>query len=177
MFGKKFHSIAGLAIASLLVCTACSAPQPTQSPIQSPVTVNQSPLNVGTGSQVPVPPADAPVPAPGKASISGVIYSYTISRITPGTMFYLTHGVGPDNRQMPQFLVGPSDSSGDIRGQTNDRGEFTLNNIPPGNYYLIVWAPANWPEADISPTNPTPRLIELHENQKQPLGVVYVGWP
>ena len=92
-------------------------------------------------------------------------------------MFYLTPAVGPDKRSMPSILIGPEESRGDIRGQSDEAGTFTLNNIPPGNYFLIVWSPYNWPEADISATDLTPRLIELKAQQRESLGNVYVGWP
>jgi hypothetical protein len=92
-------------------------------------------------------------------------------------MFYLTPAIGPEKRAMPPILIGPEESQGDVRGQSDASGKITLNNITPGNYFLIVWAPYNWPEADTSATDPTPRLIELKANQREPLGVVYVGWP
>ena len=92
-------------------------------------------------------------------------------------MFYLTPAVGPDKRSMPSILIGPEESQGDIRGKTDASGIFTLNGIPSGNYFLIVWSPYNWPEADISATDPTPRLIELKAQQGEPLGAVYAGWP
>lgn len=123
-------------------------------------------------------PIDAPQPSPGRASISGVLYSYTMSRVLPQTMFYLTRAVGDDNRLIPAWLIGPQPEKGDIRGWTDAYGQFTLNDIPPGNYYLIVWSPYDWIPANNTDNHDlTPRLIVLEENQKKLLGIVYVSWP
>jgi hypothetical protein len=100
-----------------------------------------------------------------------------VSRVLAGTFFYLTRGVGEGQRTIPQLLIGPNDDRGDIRGQTDSKGQFALSDIPPGNYFLIVWAPYNWIPAENSPTDQTPRLIQLAPNQREALGVVIVPWP
>ena len=122
-------------------------------------------------------PSDAPSPPSGQASLTGVLYSYTISSAVPGTIFYLTRAIGDDNRTMSPLLTGPNDEIGDIRGMTDAKGQFSLNGIPPGNYYLVVWAPYNWAPGENSSADHTPRLIELAADQRQPLGTVYVSWP
>ncbi len=127
--------------------------------------------------QFPVAPSDAPQPSSGKASISGALYSYTISRSLPRTIFYLTRAVGEGNKRMPSILIGPEEERGDIRGLTNEKSQFTLNNIAPGNYYLIVWAPYDWIPAVNSSDDPSLRLIELTAGQSKALGIVYVPWP
>jgi hypothetical protein len=126
---------------------------------------------------VPIPPEDAPIPERGKASISGALYSFTIHRILPETMFYLTPAVGPDGRSMPIVLIGPETDQGDVRGLSDSFGKFELNNIPPGNYYLLVWAPYNWEPAGDLKESLSPRLIELEEGDRETLGVLYVSWP
>ena len=79
---------------------------------------------------------------------------------------------------MPVFLIGPEKSAGDIQGETDEGGRFVLNDIPPGNYYLIVWAPPyNWVPAENSSTDPTPRLIQLQAGKGEEMGIVYVAWP
>lgn len=159
-----------------LLLTACSSPLPKVG-IVSPLSTNlPSPLSTPE-NQAPIAPADAPVPVDGKASISGVLYSSRTGAVIPDTMFYLTPAVGPERRSMPSILIGPEESQGDIRGQTDGSGKFALNDITPGNYFLIVWAPYNWPEANNSATDLSPRLTELKANQREPLGIVYVGWP
>lgn len=173
---KNYYPVLTLIVWALLL-GGCSTP-----PAASPLTSNPYPGPQGlplvnqTLMQTLVAPIGAPQPGPGKASISGVLYSYTMSRVLPGTMFYLTRAVGNDNRTMPTWLIGPEVEKGDIRGWTDVNGQFALNNIPPGNYYLIIWAPYDWIPAENSSDDPTPRLIELGENQREPLGVVYVPW-
>lgn len=165
-----------VAILAGLLLAACSSPQPQGGTVSPLPTISSSPLSTPQ-SQEPVAPSEAPVPEAGKASISGVLYSSRTGAIIPDTMFYLTPAVGPEKRAMPSILIGPEESQGDVRGQSDVSGKFTLNDITPGNYFLIVWAPYNWPEANTSATDPAPRLIELKADQREPLGVVYVGWP
>jgi hypothetical protein len=125
----------------------------------------------------PTAPLDAPVPQSGNASISGVIYSYTLGRALPKTNFYLTHGFGPDDKEVPPAFIGPLDGKGDIQGTSDEKGVFAIDNIPPGNYYFVVEAPYNWSVGQVSDTDPTLRLLELKPDQKYPLGIMYVSWP
>lgn len=173
---QTLRSVLRIAIFAGVLLTACSTPQPKTGTV-SPLSANPpSPLSTPQ-SEKPAAPAEAPLPIAGKASISGLLLSSRSGTVIPDTMFYLTPAVGPDKRSMPSILIGPEESQGDIRGKSDASGTFTLNGIPPGNYFLIVWSPYNWPEADISATDPTPRLIELKAQQAEPLGAVYAGWP
>jgi hypothetical protein len=135
-------------------------------------TVQVRPQNV-----TPVAPLTAPEPEPGMASVSGVIYSYTSHMVVPGTQTYLTRAIGGDSRDFTPMLVGPRSEEGDIVFTTNDEGAFSVNNVPPGNYYLIVWAPYNWIPAQLTEEDTTPYLIELEEGQAHPTGILYVSWP
>jgi hypothetical protein len=164
-------------VLSMWVLTACASPNPAilplptppHSPFESPATVPTATLKATVA---------APLPSQNKAALSGRFYSYTSEQEIPQTLFYLTPAVGPDKMQMPALLTGPEVSAGDIQGQTDQLGQFTLNDIPPGNYYLIVWAPPySWSEAQMGPVDPSPRLISLSPNQSLPLGIVYVSWP
>jgi hypothetical protein len=125
----------------------------------------------------PLPPADAPQPEPGMASLSGALYSYTIQKIIPDTMFYLTAAVGENHDSMPTFLAGPQPARGDIVSRSDSYGNIQLAAIPPGSYFLIVSAPYNWCPAEIGPGNPAPRLIRLAAGDRLALGVVYMSWP
>jgi hypothetical protein len=137
--------------------------------------VEQTPIAQSTLSVTA--PAEAPPPVSDRASISGTLYSYTIKRILPETVFYLTSAVGEDRRSMPPILVGPIDERGDIRGVTDINGQFAMNDIPPGNYFLVAWAPYNWAPAEISEIEQRARLIELVAGQREALGILYLSWP
>jgi hypothetical protein len=123
------------------------------------------------------PPSEAPVPADGFAALSGMLYSYIGQRVISGTQFYFTPAVGENRRLVPLIIAGPEANLGDIPGQTDNQGRFSLNQVPPGNYYLVIWAPLNWILAENSQQDPTPRLVELSANQSVPLGLVVAPWP
>lgn len=119
------------------------------------------------------PLTDAPQPDEGMASISGIIYVPREQLVMTKTQFYLTAGEGENKDQLPLIqVVGGIASRGDILGETDENGVFTLNNIPPGNYFLVA-SPANGViVAIVSELDTNPRLITLEANQKLPLGVV-----
>jgi hypothetical protein len=127
--------------------------------------------------EVPPSPADAPQPESGKASISGTLFSYTTLSTLPDLQYFLTPAQGDKKDTPPPFSTGPNVEKGDIVGQSDEQGQFTLANVPPGNYFMIIWSPVGWPIAVESPTSETSRLIELKADQKNPLGVVYFSWP
>lgn len=155
-----------------------AAVSPLQPTVEFP---GQSPISTpGTGDSGIVPlvvPDEVPEPEPGKAAISGVLYTFMGEGPIPGTLFYLTPGRGDENRDPPSVLVGPREGQGDVRGDSNEKGWIALNDIPPGNYFLIVWAPYDWIVATESEFDDTPRLITLEPDQQLNLGVIYVSWP
>jgi hypothetical protein len=173
----------------LTSCDLSSNVAPTSQPASQTTNTNPSrpyPLPSGrpyplatipTALKTPVPPAAPPQPASGKASLAGVVYSPRMSMVLPQTQFYLTLGVGENNREIPPILIGPQETKGDIKAITDTKGQFVLKDIQPNNYYLIVWAPTYWIPAINSNIDPTPRLIQLQPNQQVQLGVVTVPWP
>lgn len=159
----------------ITLCAACTGQIATQT-MPSDTNIDGS-MSSDQEIHPPEPPAEAPPPIQGKASISGVVYSYTIARIVPKTLFYLTPAVGEGQNLMPTLLIGPEEQNGDIHGTTNLLGQINLDDVPPGNYYLIVWAPYNWSIAENSPSEQRPRLIELNQGDSKALGILYVSWP
>ncbi len=117
--------------------------------------------------------SEPPVPAPGKASLIGILYSFTGKGPIPNTVFYLIK----NDRGLPSILVGPRETAGDIRGISDQNGRIVVNNIPPGNYYLAVWAPYNWIFAVRSERDINPILIKLSPNERLNMGIIYVPWP
>ncbi len=126
---------------------------------------------------LPAAPQEALEPDPGKASISGVLYSFTIKQVIPGTGFYLIPAVGPEKKDVPPIIVAPEASRGEIISRSDDNGNIYIKDIPPGNYYLVIWAPLNWSVAQISEDDSTPLLLELNAGSRIPLGIIYVSWP
>ncbi len=120
-------------------------------------------------------PMDAPEPLPGFGSISGTLYSFTTGITLAKTNFYLIPGDGPNRNEMPPILVGPSEK--DIQGITDQNGQFFIDKVPPGNYFLIVESPYSYSPAVTSETDFTPLLLAVKENKKYPLGVIQVSWP
>jgi len=133
-----------------------------------------TPLPMGV---LPTAPQEAPEPDSGKASISGILYSYTIQQVIAGTEFFLIPAVGPAKTEVPPIIVGPEASRGEIISQSDYSGIVSLKNIPPGNYYLVVWAPMSWSIAQKSETETTPLFLELKAGSRVPLGIVYISWP
>jgi len=157
----------------ILAVSACAAPSSTESPSPtgSPL-AEPSPMQ---GEPLPVSSQDPPEPGPGKAAISGVLYTFTGKGPIPGTLFYLTPA--GDQSTPPPALMGIREENKDVSGQSDNQGRIVLNNIPPGRYYLAVWAPYNWILAVESDADSTPRLIVLEPNQRVNLGVIYLSWP
>ena len=120
---------------------------------------------------------DIHAPESGKGAIGGVLYSFTINILLTDTNYYLTPSVGDDENKLFPILVGPIEENGDISGITDVNGYINLTNINPGNYFLIVEAPYNWSVAVNSPTDQEPYLIQVSENEKKALGILYVSWP
>lgn len=194
----RIRTFSMLVILILLMTSGCSAATPT-SPLPTTVTpagVTGYPVletasaskpdypAIGDNIVTPIPvgtlpkaPGEAPETDKGTASISGVLFSYNSSVILPNTSFYLTKAQGDDKRQVPMLIVAPRKEYGDIAAQTDAAGAVNLANIPPGNYYLVVWAPMGWSLAENSAKEQKPLLIELKPDQRLAMGVIYLSWP
>jgi hypothetical protein len=125
----------------------------------------------------PDPPDSAPEPETGKASISGALFSYTQKIRLAGTIAYLTPATGDKKDQMPSILIGPKSEKGDYTFKTDDKGNFELNNVPPGKYFMIVQSPLTWDEVQTSETDLKPLLFDLQADQKHILGALVLSWP
>jgi hypothetical protein len=119
-----------------------------------------------------------PIPQEGRASLTGLLYSFgPIPGVIRETPFYLMPISGESDQAFPILLLGPRIENGDVQGISDNEGRISLDDVPPGNYYLAVWAPYNWILAVESPTVMTPRIITLEPNKYYDLGVIYVPWP
>ncbi|MFC2023749.1 carboxypeptidase-like regulatory domain-containing protein [Chloroflexota bacterium] len=168
----------GLLVSAVAVA-ACSPAPSIESPSPAPSLPPDSPLPTPTSdlavSPLEIPP-EIPVPQEGKAAVSGLLYTITSKAPIPGTTFYLTPALGEDKRP-PNVLSGAQTEAGDIRGTSDDEGWIALDNVPPGDYYLAVWAPYDWLIAGNSEVDLTPRLITVEAGQQLDLDVLHVEWP
>lgn len=119
----------------------------------------------------------APTPEAGAASIGGLLYGYGDEAII-GTVFYLTPAVKDGDRYLaPTIYVGPKAENGDVSSQTEITGQFSVANIPPGVYYLAVWAPYDWILAFPDQNAQSPLQISLEAGDQLDLGALFVPWP
>lgn len=176
-------------IVALLMCQACSSTpinEAQQTPNNTKTTETYPAYNPDFSSYpapnfstsiTPEPPSSFNTLSSGKASVSGVLYSYTARMIIPATQLYLTPAVGDDQKQVPLVFIGPQISAGDIQTVTNEKGQFLISNVPPDNYYLAVWSPVGWSIAYQAEGSTEPLLIELIADQATALNIVYLAWP
>jgi hypothetical protein len=186
--GKKNYPILWLL---LLFLTACSTSNPTIVSVPTKDILDGYPAIIPTQivTGYPVPqnsnivkvdpkilnlPKEAPLPDNGYSSLSGVLFSKGNSTILGNFRFYLTPAQGTDNNLVPPVLVGPVKTKGDISGITDKNGKFEVNNLKPGNYYLVVIMPSDYLVALMPETQDTPNIIKLAPNQRSVLGLVTV---
>lgn len=191
-----------MCLAGLLWLTACSIPPSAPSPSPFTPTADAAPLEGGqseqgypvpssdivlepypgeptqvvAGSTTPNPPLDAPETAPGTGSLSGVLWARSDVAVID-TTFYLTPALGENRDLPPEYVTDPNPAQGDVLGRTGPEGQFTLTNIPPGNYFLFVSGPYGWREAEVGFDDQHPLLIELDADERLALGTVHVTWP
>jgi hypothetical protein len=140
--------------------------------IQAAQPVSNSPISP---SPTPTPAPTLARPAPGEAAIQGKLIVTGTQQPLSETVFYLTPGIGEQGDE-PPVALGAIQAQ-DIQGRTEMDGSFVLTDVPPGNYYMVIWAPLNWsilPEPD---QDETPRLLELEAGQTLNLGEMVIIWP
>jgi len=171
----------------LAACTA-SPSAPTLTPSRQ--RAEPSPLSTATElkafespltleSPLPTPPHTPLVvetPKPGRASVSGVIWSTGGNGPIPKTSLYLSPVQSLDPKAQP-LILGPQNDRGDVRGVSDGEGRFVFNSIPPGQYFLYVWAPLNWIAATQNATTEDLLQIVLAPDAVVDIGRVDVSWP
>jgi hypothetical protein len=165
----------------LSVLTSCAAPNsfssplPARSPLVMPAAQEQT-------EQAPISPIATPnatainvIPEKGKAALSGLLYSLNFRRPIPGTAFYLIPAAA--DKQPPEVLFGPRKEKGEILGFSDEQGNILLKDVPPGDYFVAVWAPLNWILAINGPVDENPRLLSLGPDESKALGTISFPWP
>ena len=119
------------------------------------------------------PPTEAHSAEPGKSSISGLIYVPNSKSVVKNTVIYLVQAEGENKDQVPGLLIGSGlITRGDIVSRTEDTGVFYIDNIPPGNYFLVVSFQNDIVIAANSETNLAPRLFKFEPDTSVPLGLI-----
>jgi hypothetical protein len=135
-------------------------------------TTFSSPFRSPVDSPTSWPTPTFPRAVAGKAVIRGALISSTTQRPVSETPIYLTPGIGEQGDQLPPLLTGPQEQ--DVRGYTDEKGWFAINDISPGTYYMIIWAPLNW---IVLEKNGTPVQLNLQPDQVVDLGEMIIDWP
>jgi hypothetical protein len=92
------------------------------------------------------------------------------------TYFYLTPGVGEHGDQIPRLLTGAGPK--DIQSHTDRQGWFAVDNIPPGTYFMVVWAPLAWAVLETEEGDATaPVPLKLEPGKVLDLGELRIIWP
>jgi hypothetical protein len=129
---------------------------------------------IATATAYPTP--TAPTPASGKAVVRGGLFSSTTDMAVAETSVYLVRGIGPQRDEMPPVWSGPAD--GDIHGRTDKLGWFVINDVPPGVYYVTVWAPLDWVVLeDYKDSVRQPLALKAQADQVLDLGFMVISWP
>ena len=116
-----------------------------------------------------------PIPDEGKGSVGGILFSVSMNTVIPNTIFYLTEAIGENSSEIPPFFVGPSDDQ--ITYNSDENGIFILDNLIPGNYYLVMSGPPYDWTVGYKDISPTPYLIKVKPDNRTNLGVIYIFWP
>jgi hypothetical protein len=154
--------------------TSVAYPVPGDQSSNSSQTQGFTPIKTYAIGDLPTSP-EPDEPESGKGSISGILFSTTNHSGIPKTMFYLTPGVGENNDEVPPVITGPGNS--DQIFSTDENGEFKINSLSPGTYYLVMSAPPyDWALGYID-TTPTLLKIKVEADSKINIGVIYIYWP
>lgn len=170
---------AGVPTETLPAPTATPTPEPSPTPTATAPVAFSSPLELHSPVPTPISPVATPTfprPASGKAALRGGLYSPIMKEPIAGTYFYLTPGVGEHSDQMPPLLKGAGPY--DIPGHTDEQGWLALDNIPPGTYYMVIWAPLAWDVLEtVEGSAVAPMPLRLEAGKVLDLGEVSVNWP
>lgn len=148
-----------------------TAQAPETSSFISPL-VFDSPLTTGT----PYPTPTAPIPLPGRAVVRGGIISRLTGMPIADTSVYLIRGVGPNRDEMPPVWPGPVE--GDVRGRTDMQGWFVFKDVPPGIYYMAIWAPLDYVVVEKQENGVNkPLSLNVQADQILDLGLMAIYWP
>jgi hypothetical protein len=121
-------------------------------------------------------PTEVKTPKEGFASISGLLYEPNGSRVLKNLDFYLVNAVVVGEKKViPPIITNADPNNGDILGRTDNNGIFFLDNVPPGDYYLIINFPDHTAAAQSNQTSDSYLLISVVSGDQMPLGILLVS--
>lgn len=176
--------------ASLLLCAlvlvalcGCAVPDSSQTGlivIESEATTLPTEASTATRAPTDARIAQAtamPTLAPGMGCLMGRAVTLANGAGIPGTTYYLAPALGGDEPYPPVMYAGPDREQGHVPGTTGPQGEIDLRDVPPGRYYLAMWAPYDWVLAVISPESEEPLLLTIEPDACIDLGQITFPWP
>ena len=189
-----FVFFAAILVLMLAACGKKESPPVSQDvPMQVPNTPTMSPLATVAAPAVaaqisplatlvsPLPTVVSnphlPKPSKGMATVAGELYSFVFHKPIPGTVFYFTPAQGENQDEPPIAFLGAREEYGDVPGLSDEEGRFVIQDMPPGKYYLAVWAPYSWILAVEEEGTRIPKLFVIEENQQLDLGRLLFDWP
>lgn len=108
------------------------------------------------------------------ASIQGVVHVLSDNTVINKGLLYLKI-VNNKDTKVPSLILGdPRLDDGDIIGVTNEEGFFIIDNILPGEYYIVVQYPPYWTLVQKSAQVSDPLIISLQPNADIKLGDLYI---
>jgi len=153
---------------SLVVLESEHTPSPTTDTAPTPL----------PATRVPSPqPTATPSLTPGLGCLTGRALTIGTGSAIPGTRFYLAPALGDKEPRPPVMYAGPDPKQGHVPGTSGDHGEVDLREVPPGRYYLAMWAPYDWVLAVAARDDETPLLINIESGSCTELGEIWFPWP
>ncbi len=194
MYWRVCLVILVLLLGATLAACGKKAPQSASQDVPTPVsdTPTVSPLaTVASQELVAVSPLSTPVsplptvvidpslpePSKGTATVAGELYSFVFHKPIPGTVFYFTPAQGANKDEPPIAFFGAREEYGDVSGLSDEEGRFVIEDMPPGKYFLAVWAPYSWILAVEQEQSRVPRLFIIEPDQRLNFGRLFFDWP
>jgi hypothetical protein len=175
MIGRTLQRVAAILFTLVLLAACGATPTPFVSTFASPFDSPLSPeANAGASGVL-----DRSEPEAGMATFSGQLFSTTGQSAIPGTAFYLlpARPAPQEGEELVLVLNGPDPDAGDVAGTSDADGNFTLTAVPPGEYYLAVWAPYNWLPVPDDATDTLPRVFQVRAGDRLDAGRLELAWP
>jgi len=169
-----------LALAALCGCTSPDSSQTVLVVLEreSTTTPPEAPTMTLTPTDETAAQATAtPTLIPGMGCLIGQAVTLANRAGIPGTTYYLAPALGGDDPYPPVMYAGPDRERGHVPGISGPQGEIELRDVPPGRYYLAMWAPYDWVLAVVSPENEAPLLVTIEPGLCTDLGQICFPWP